>query len=273
MAETYNVTGINLKATPFGESDRLMTILTRERGIIKAVAPGARKPQSSLAGRTSLFVVNKLAIARGKSLARITQAETEISYRNLGSDLNKLAASQYLAELIVHQLPTELPQSEVYDICLFYIDKIHRSTTTEIIFANLCQGIWQILNWSGVSPDFFKCIYLKKEIEPDFNMPGWWTPFDIHGGGLVSFLALQRNTTISHSDRLLALELFLIQLLPVADLDYLPHILEKLPENIDLGTILPAWQKIESLLRKYIRIHLNTHIKSAQLLTSPTAAI
>ncbi|MCC3429114.1 MAG: recombination protein O N-terminal domain-containing protein, partial [Microcoleus sp. PH2017_04_SCI_O_A] len=42
MTRTYKAIGINLKSAPIGESDRLLTVLTREFGLIKAVAPGVR---------------------------------------------------------------------------------------------------------------------------------------------------------------------------------------------------------------------------------------
>ncbi|MDB9379435.1 DNA repair protein RecO, partial [Nodularia sphaerocarpa] len=74
MTKTYKATGINLKAQVLGESDRIVTILTREFGLIRAVAPGARKQNSSLGGRSGMFVVNELLIAKGRSLDRITQA-------------------------------------------------------------------------------------------------------------------------------------------------------------------------------------------------------
>jgi DNA repair protein RecO (recombination protein O) len=78
--KTYQVTGINLKASPFGEADRLVTILTPEYGLLRVVAPGARKPKSSLGGRSGIFVINQLLLARGKSMDRITQAETLLSH-------------------------------------------------------------------------------------------------------------------------------------------------------------------------------------------------
>jgi DNA repair protein RecO (recombination protein O) len=44
MSQTYKATGINLKSVPLGEADRILTILTREFGLVRAVASGARKP-------------------------------------------------------------------------------------------------------------------------------------------------------------------------------------------------------------------------------------
>ncbi len=98
MSRTYKATGINLKSIPIGESDRLLTIFTKEFGIIRAVAMGVRKGRSQIGGRSELFVVNQLLIAKGKSLDKITQAETLQSYSGLGRNLGKLASSQYLAE-------------------------------------------------------------------------------------------------------------------------------------------------------------------------------
>jgi DNA repair protein RecO (recombination protein O) len=51
MSRTYKATGINLKTQVLGESDKIVTILTPEFGLIRAVAPGARKHNSSLGGR------------------------------------------------------------------------------------------------------------------------------------------------------------------------------------------------------------------------------
>ncbi|NKB18846.1 MAG: DNA repair protein RecO, partial [Pseudanabaena sp. CRU_2_10] len=97
MAHTYRVTGINLKSMALGEHDRLLTILTKEHGLIKAIAAGARKHRSSMAGRSGLFVVNDLMISVGRNLDRITQAETVQSFMGLGQNLAKLTAAQYLA--------------------------------------------------------------------------------------------------------------------------------------------------------------------------------
>src|SRR4028119_989456 len=116
MSRTYKATGINLKSMPLGEADKLVTILTREFGLIRAVAPGARKQKSQLGGRSGLFVVNELLIAKGRSLDKIIQAETKESYPGLGKDLGKLAASQYLAELVLCQADAEQPQEGLYDV-------------------------------------------------------------------------------------------------------------------------------------------------------------
>ena len=51
---TYRATGINLKTIPLGEADRIVTILTPERGLVRAVAAGARKQKSQLGGANGI---------------------------------------------------------------------------------------------------------------------------------------------------------------------------------------------------------------------------
>ena len=116
MSRTYKATGINLKTQVLGESDKIVTILTPEFGLIRAVAPGARKHNSSLGGRSGMFVVNELLIAKGRSLDKITQAQTLKTYPGLAKDLGKLAASQYLAEIVLCEALSEQPQEELYEL-------------------------------------------------------------------------------------------------------------------------------------------------------------
>ena len=46
--------GLCIKASPLGENDRLITVLTDEQGIVRLAVPGARRPKSSLAAATPL---------------------------------------------------------------------------------------------------------------------------------------------------------------------------------------------------------------------------
>ena len=60
MQESLYVTGIVLKQTPFGEYDRRVCLLTREKGKITAFARGARKPGNRLAAATNPFAFGSL---------------------------------------------------------------------------------------------------------------------------------------------------------------------------------------------------------------------
>lgn len=196
MSGTYKATGINLKSMPLGESDRLVTILTREFGLIRAVAPGSRKHHSKLGGRSGLFVVNDLLIAKGRSLDKITQAETLESYPRLSQDLRKLAASQYLAEIVLCQALSEQPQEELFCLLSEHLSRLEQCESTRgdkssasLILAHLSHGVFHLLALGGIAPQVQVCCISQQPLKPDWQNLDWRVGFSLDAGGTVSLEA------------------------------------------------------------------------------------
>ena len=151
----YRITGINLKSMPLGESDRLLTILTPERGLLRVVAGGSRKAKSKFGGRTGLFVLNELMIKPGKSLDRIHHAETLASYPGLSRHFGLLTASQYLAEIALNQALEDSPQSDLFNLLTEHLQRLEQLPAAAPIgevLAHLCQGIFHLLALGGIAP-------------------------------------------------------------------------------------------------------------------------
>lgn len=99
---TYTLHAINLGGFNLGEADKVITLFSAERGLVRAVAKGVRKPGAKIAGRAEPLNVNKLLLAKGRNLDIITQAESIASFSHLRHDLEKLAYGLYYAELTNH---------------------------------------------------------------------------------------------------------------------------------------------------------------------------
>ncbi len=194
MSRTYKATGINLKSMALGESDRLLTILTREFGLVRAVAPGSRKHNSSLSGRSGLFVVNELLIAKGRSLDKITQAETKESYPGLSQDLGKLAASQYLAEIALYQALSEQPQAELFSLLREHLSRLEQLPRNQPrwAIAYLSHAVFHLLAIAGIAPQVQRCCLSGSPLQPDLNDSQWQVGFSAAAGGIVSLDALER---------------------------------------------------------------------------------
>jgi DNA repair protein RecO (recombination protein O) len=255
MNKTYQATGINLKTKPLGEADRLVTILTPEYGLIRVIAPGARKPRSTIGGRSSLFMVNELLIARGKSLDRITQAETLYSYRELAKDLTKLAIGQYWAEMALDQALSDHPQPELYQLLMVHLGRLEQLNGEEPL-GFLCQGVFHLLALGGIAPQVYNCFVSGRAVQPDLSNPRWRIGFSIEGGGTVD--PLTQESTSGKLYYLNALEAWLFQQLSGSDLELLA--------TVPTVEMRAAWTKIEVILRRYIHHHLGNVIKSAALL-------
>ena len=84
----------------YGETDRILTLYTREQGRLSAIAKGCRRTTSRLAAATELFMYGKYLLATGKSLEIVTQSETRESFPRLRSDVLRIAYASYIVELV-----------------------------------------------------------------------------------------------------------------------------------------------------------------------------
>ena len=309
MSRNYKATGINLKSMSLGESDRLLTILTQEFGLIRAVAPGARKQNSKLGGRSGLFVVNELLIAKGRSLDKIAQAEIIESYPALSQDLGKLAASQYLAEMVMCQALSEQPQAELFCLLNEHLQRLEQlpKSSSFLVLAHLAHAIFHLLALAGITPQVQVCCLTQQPLTPDFNT-NWQVGFSLSVGGTVNLAAWERlkaqekNTctatlpavnatslpgrvaeatssgyhTINHKQerlvldsRLNAIELDLLQQLAGANLPQ-NKCLPNQPSSQDTDR---SWLNVEKTLRQYVQYHFGRPIRSAALIDSYFASL
>lgn len=271
MTKTYKATGINLKGIPLGDNDRLLTILTPEYGLIKAIAPGARKYKSSLRGRSELFVVNELLLIKGRSLDKISQAETQESYPKLSQNLGKLTVSQYLAELVLHLALSDQPQVELYSLLNEHLSRIEKILPSQNLLPNLAHAVFHLLVIAGIAPQLHNCCISQKSLIPNFDNPKWQVGFSLNAGGIIDLsipeLNLQKNinkqSNIKINSKFGALELTLFQNLSNKILpDYDNILLDKVNPII----IEKAWIKIERMLKNYAEFHLGRSIHSAEMI-------
>ncbi|MBE9118176.1 DNA repair protein RecO [Lusitaniella coriacea LEGE 07157] len=281
MSRTYKATGINLKSMPLGEADRLVTILTPEWGLIRAVAPGSRKPKSQLRGRIELFVVNDLLIAKGKSLDKIIQAETQQSYPGLSRNLGKLTASQYLAEVVLGLALSEQPQIELYDLFNEHLRRLEQlscaanlQASAVPILSHIAHGVFHLLAIAGIAPQVHRCCLSGKSLAPNLSDPHWRVQFTVEVGGIIGENnpdnlrpSPTRVLTQPQLKRSLSgIELALLQQLTAAELH--PES-QELPGTLQSQTSLDApWSTVEKLLRSYAQYHLGKSIRSAILMDS-----
>ena len=72
----YRDEAIVLRTHKLGEADRIITLLTRQHGRVRAVAKGVRRTTSRFGSRLEPFTHVDLQLAEGRNLDMITQAET-----------------------------------------------------------------------------------------------------------------------------------------------------------------------------------------------------
>lgn len=260
MGKIYKVEGIILKKQPLGENDLLITILSPDRGLVKAVAPQARNHKSNLRGKTELLIVNHFSIANGKNVDRILEVDTIESYGKLSRSIGKLTVSQYLAELVLNLAITEQPQAELYSILREHLQRIEQLSINESLFPYVSQAVFHCLAIAGVAPNAYYCVNSQHLINPNFEERRWKVGFSFEGGGLIKNNLL----SVSIDTNLNAIELALLQSLSAKTVFAIP---DGIPSFYPHGDIEKAWIQVEKILRDYLEFYLGHALKSAQIMT------
>jgi len=95
----YRDEGLVLRTMRLGEADRIVTLLTRGRGKVRAVAKGVRKTKSRFGGRLEPLGHVALLMYEGRELDVVTQVESMESFRAVREDLDRLAKANALLEV------------------------------------------------------------------------------------------------------------------------------------------------------------------------------
>src|SRR3954470_22856799 len=94
----YRDEGVVLRTQKLGEAARIVPLLTRQHGKVRAVAKGVRRTGSKFGSRLEPFMVADVQLYEGRSLDVVTQAESLGSY---GADIAGDYASYTAANAMV----------------------------------------------------------------------------------------------------------------------------------------------------------------------------
>ncbi len=172
----YRSEGIVLRSRPLGEADKVLTLLTRDKGKMEAVARGARRPRNRLVGAAQPFSYLKVLIFTGKSLPQLSQAEIIRSFIAIRDNLVKTAYASYWMEILDHLLPWEEGNPELFLFTLAALTVLEKCEDPALLSRAFELRVLQYL---GYTPQLAACACCG---ETPGDLPGGFSPPD---GGVV----------------------------------------------------------------------------------------
>jgi DNA repair protein RecO (recombination protein O) len=158
----YRVEGVILARRDWGEADRLLTILTPDRGKLRVIAPGARKPSSRKSGHLELFTRGGFVMARGRTFDKLTQAETHDYFPLLREELERVSAAYLLVELVDRFLQEHDENPLLYDLLLDALAWLDQGEPPALVlrFFEI-----KMLGYVGFQPQLFECQLCGNDLE------------------------------------------------------------------------------------------------------------
>lgn len=161
---TYRTEAVVIRRSDFGEADRLLTLFSADRGKLRAIAKGARKPQSRKTGHVELFMRSKFLVAKGRDLDIITQAEMIAAYPRLRDDLVRATYAAYLVELLDRFTVEDDPHRDIYALLLQTLESLDAGG--DVMLAARYYEL-RLLSLTGFQPRLFNCVACGEAIREE----------------------------------------------------------------------------------------------------------
>lgn len=156
--------GIVLRTYNLAEADKIMVCLTRQAGVVRAVARGAKRLKSRFGAGLEPFTIIALTYyeKEGRELVSLRQIEILRSFFDLASSSETVAALAYMSELVMEFAPPQEPNEKLFRMVRAVVEAL--ASTPENLQALVRYfEIWT-LKLGGFLPDLRACADCNKSL-------------------------------------------------------------------------------------------------------------
>lgn len=122
-----------LREVNYKESDKILTVLTRENGKMTLSARGCRKKGSAIAAACQLLVWSEMTLYEYQGRWAVKEANTEREFAGMRGDLEKLALGCYFAEMAELLSVEDVPAPELLSLLLNSLHALDRMNVPPLV--------------------------------------------------------------------------------------------------------------------------------------------
>ena len=186
----YRDEAVVIRTSQLGEADRIITLLTREHGRIRAVAKGVRRTKSKFGARLEPASIIDLQLHAGKTFDIITEAVSKENFGDeLSSDYQKWTIASAILETAERFTLNEYePSKQQYLLAVGALRSLARDEHAPLLILD--AFLLRSLAVGGYAPALESCFRCEKSGPHRF--------FSLAGGGSVcSDCRPSRSATVS----------------------------------------------------------------------------
>ncbi len=175
-SRTYSSRGVVLRQYPLGEADRILSILTSDRGKVRVVAKGVRRPRGRLRGHLDLTNMIDFVAAFGRNLDIVTEAQVRDGHTAVREDLHRLSLAMYVCELADTFGEEGSPSQGLFSLVELTLDRLGSVSDPWLLTR------WfeiRLMDVSGFRPQLERCVECTESLEPGDHL------LDLGAGGVL----------------------------------------------------------------------------------------
>ncbi|MBQ9946048.1 MAG: DNA repair protein RecO [Clostridia bacterium] len=153
--ERFTVDGIVIRTSVTGEADRIVWVLTRDRGIIRAFAKGARGTKSRLHSSTGLFAYCSFSFYEKNDVYNVTEAELKELFFDLRSSMETLTLAQYFCEVISRCVPDKNDEELYLRLLLNSLHFLCKGEKNSLLIKSVFE--LRLISAAGFMPSLVAC--------------------------------------------------------------------------------------------------------------------
>ena len=151
----FTTKGLVIHTADWREGDRILTVMTEDRGKLSMKAPGVRRKNSKLGPAGQLFAYGNMTVYENGGHHTLQDFESLEQFYKLSADLDALALASYFCELLSTEGEEDLPAPGMLRLALnsLYALANHLFPDRQI---KACFEL-RFLAITGYEPDLWRC--------------------------------------------------------------------------------------------------------------------
>lgn len=164
--EIFKVEGVILNTVDFGESNRVVTIYTKDFGKIEVNSYGCRRARSPLSGVIQMFNRICAEIKKSSQVDSIRDADILEFYPNLTADIDRLSYAAIFFEIVNKMTLPKIVDIGIYNLLVNALPVINKKNPQIATLISIAQ----FMEFTGFQLNFKKCVHCGKIIDGDASL-------------------------------------------------------------------------------------------------------
>lgn len=165
MEKHYTTDAITLKSYDLNDADKIVVMYSKEKGLMRSVAKGIKRPKSKLGSRLDLLMANSIQFSRGRNMDVVCQAQTINNFKTIREDISKLMISSYLSEIVANYgMENDPCAEEVYNLLYSAMEYVAKAQDKTTVLLTAIKFQLKMMYQTGIIPELNYCINCRTEL-------------------------------------------------------------------------------------------------------------